>query len=152
MASDYATIETKAVAVLKKHADFADVAGVARVIRGSNKQLAKGLPRVARLDYGGERREPLTLKYDSRIWITFVDLFVPWRGDMAELNTRLQTEMAKVIQTFDQYPALDATAGLLRSHIVQGQTSDLLTEARGAYRGKRMFLESVEVVNPGRAE
>ena len=86
------------------------------------------------------------------IWTVNVDLYVPYRGDVPELEGRLATERQKVLGTFDEYPLLDGTAGVQWARIINGANPEPLNPKKASYRGQRLFLEVAEVTKPGRVE
>ena len=144
----YSTVEAAAVEVLKKHADFtAD-----NCKAGDLSPAKKGYERVARFLYGGVRPEQLTLTLVKNIWTVNIDLYVPFRGQVAELEGRLATERQKIIDTFNLYPILNGTAGVQWARIINGATPEPLNPKKGSYRGQRLFLEVAEVTKPARVE
>ena len=79
-------------------------------------------------------------------WVYNVDVLVPWRGELAELDTRIAVETQKVVDILAQYPRLKATAGIQRADLVAGTTADRISEKKGVYRGKRHTLNILEIV------
>ena len=92
------------------------------------------------------------MKMERRIWTYNVDVMVPWRGDLTELDTRVGTETQKVIDTLAKYPKLNAVAGVQRTDVTLTNMPDLIQEKKGGYRGRRHFLDVLEIVDPGRLE
>jgi len=143
-----ATIEAGIIATIIKHVDF-DADNTKLYDR---RPMAKGKPRVVVVSYNSHRKEQLTLKLERRIWTYNVDVMIPWRGDLTELNTRVGTETQKVIDTLAKYPKLNGVAGIQRTAVTMANTPDLIQEKKGGYRGKRHFLDVLEIVDPGRLE
>jgi hypothetical protein len=143
-----ATVEAGIVATIKLHADFDDT----NCYLYDRRALGKGLARLVIVSYSTHRREPLTLQVDRRIWTFFVDVMVPWRGQLTELDTRVGTETQKVIDTLAKYPRLNGTANIQRTDLTLSAFPDVISEKRGTYRGRRHTLDVLEVYNPGRAE
>ena len=143
-----ATIEAGIVTAITKHADFdSDNTKV-----NDRRPLAKGLARVVYVTYNTHREEEVTIRLTQRVWTYNVDVLVPWKGEMYELLNRVATETQKVIDTLAQYPRLDAVTGVLKTVLVLSNTPDIMTAAKGRYRGRRHFLEVTESVDPNRAE
>jgi len=145
----YSTIETAVVNVIKKNADFG-AAGV--TIAHDTKGLGKGLSRFCLVSYNSDKTEELSVKQEKRTWFLNVDVFVPWRGDLATLEGSIMTEFQKVKDELALYPRLDHCAGVLKASLTQGMFPDVITRAKGAWRGKRSILEVQEWVDPGRLE
>jgi hypothetical protein len=145
----YATVEAAVVAVIQKNADFG-ATGV--TVAHDSKGLGKGLDRFCIVSYYADKFEELTIQRNLQTWQLSIDVYVPWRGDLAELEGRIGTEVQKVKDIIGQYPRLDACAGVLKAALTAGAFPDVLTRARGAFRGKRSLLEVQEWIDPGRAE
>ncbi len=145
----YSTIETAVVNVIKKNADFG-VAGVTAA--RDTKALGKGLSRFCLVSYNSDKAEELSIKSDLRTWFINVDVFVPWRGDLAELEGRIMTEVQKVKDVLAAWPRLDGCAGVLKAGLTQGTFPDVITRAKGSWRGKRSILEVHEAYTTTRSE
>ena len=143
-----ATIEAGIIATIIKHADF-DADNTKLYDR---RPMGKGKPRVVVVSYNSHRKEQLTLQLERRIWTYNVDVMVPWRGDLTELDTRVGVETQKVIDILAAYPKLNAVAGVQRTDVTLANTPDLIQEKKGGYRGRRHFLEVREIIDPGRLE
>jgi hypothetical protein len=143
-----ATIEAGIIDTITQHADF-DSDNTKLYDR---RPMGKGKARVVVVSYNSHRKEQVTLKIERRIWIYNVDVMVPWRGDLTELDTRVGTETQKVIDTLAKYPKLNGVAGIQRTDVTLANTPDLIQEKKGGYRGKRHFLDVREIVDPGRVE
>lgn len=143
-----ATIEAGIVATIKLHADFDDT----NCYLYDRRSLGKGLARLVVVSYFQHRREGLTLQVDRRIWTYNIDVLVPWRSMLTELDVRVGTETQKVVDILAQYPRLNGTANVQRTDLTLSATPDVITERKGAYRGRRHTLDVLEVYNPGRAE
>ncbi|GAG24484.1 unnamed protein product, partial [marine sediment metagenome] len=79
-------------------------------------------------------------------------VMVPWRKDLTELFIRVGTETQKVIDTLAAYPKLNAVAGVQRTDLLLTNTPDIIQARKGAYRGRRHFLDVLEIIDPGRLE
>ena len=143
-----ATIEAGIITTITKHADF-DSDNTKLYDR---RPMAKGKARVVVVSYNTHRKEQITLKLERRIWTYNVDVMVPWRGDMTELDKRVGTETKKLIDILAKYPKLDGVAGIQRTDVTMSNTPDLIQEKKGGYRGRRHFLDVLEIVDPGRLE
>lgn len=143
-----ATIEAGIISTITQHADF-DTDNTKLYDR---RPMGKGKARVVVVSYNSHRKEQITLRIERRIWTYNVDVMVPWRGDLTELDTRVGTETQKVIDTLAAYPKLNGVAGVQRTDVTLTNTPDLIQEKKGGYRGRRHFLEVREIVDPGRVE
>jgi len=146
--SSQRTIEDAIVATVTLHADFNDN----NVFIYDKRALGKGLSRLVIVSYSTHRREGLTLQIERRIWSFNVDVLVPWRGELADMDKSVGTETQKVIDTLAKYPRLNATTDIQRTDMTASNTTDVLTERKGSYRGRRHVLEVREIYNPSRAE
>lgn len=146
--SSQRTIEDAIVATVKLHADFNND----NVFVYNKRALGKGLSRLVIVSYQIHRREALTLTIDRRIWSFNVDVLVPWRGQLAEMDKSVGTETQKVIDILAKYPRLNGTADIQRTNLIASNTPDVLTERKGFYRGRRHTLEVLEVYDPVRVE
>ena len=142
------TIEAGIVNTIRLHADF-DADNCKLYDR---RPLGKGLPRLAVVSYDSVTDEQITIRMVRRIWVYNVDVLVPWRGEIAELDTRVAVETQKVIDTLAAYPRLNATANVQRADFSSSARPDLIQERKGVYRGRRHILNVLEIVDPGRAE
>lgn len=143
-----AVIEAAIIATIKLHADFDDT----NCYLYDKRALGKGLDRLVVVSYSQHRREEVTLQLERRVWSYNVDVLVPWRGELTELDTRVGTETQKVIDTLAQYPRLNGAANVQRTNLVLSSTPDVISERKGAYRGRRHSLDVLEIYNPQRAE
>ena len=143
-----ATIEAGIIDTITQHADFTS----ANTKMYDRRPIGKGLARVVVVTYNSHRKESVTLKLERRIWTYNVDVMVPWRGDLTELSTRVGTETQKVIDTLAKYPKLNGVSGVQRTDVVLTNMPDLIQERKGGYRGRRHFLNVLEIVDPGRLE
>lgn len=141
-------IEDAIVAVIKLHADFGDT----NCYIYDRRALGKGLARLVVVSYAQHRRESLTLQMDRRIWSFNVDVLVPWRGQLTELDIRVGTETQKVVDILAKYPRLNGTSDIQRTDLTLSSLPDVIMERRGTYRGRRHSLDVLEIYNPQRAE
>jgi len=143
-----ATIEAGIIDTITQHADF-DADNTKLYDR---RPMGKGKARVVVVSYNSHRKEQITLKMERRIWTYNIDVMIPWRGDLTELDTRVGVETQKVIDTLAAYPKLNGVAGVQRTDLLLTNTPDLIQERKGGYQGRRHFLEVREIVDPGRLE
>ena len=143
-----AIIEAAIIATIKQHADFDDT----NCYLYDKRALGKGLARLVVVSYGQHRREELTLQLERRIWTYNVDVLVPWRGELTELDIRVGTETQKVIDTLAKYPRLNGVADVQKAIMTQSVTTDVITERKGGYRGRRHAVDVLEIYDPQRAE
>jgi len=143
-----AIIEAAIVATIKLHADFDDT----NCYLYDKRALGKGLARLVVVSYAQLRRESISLQIERRIWTYNVDVLVPWRGELEEMDIRVGTETQKVIDTLANYPRLNGTAGVHRTEMTLGALPDVLSQSRGRYRGRRHTLDVMEYFQPARGE
>jgi hypothetical protein len=141
-------IETGIVGTIRLHADF----DTTNCYLYDRRALGKGLARLVVISYANLRKEELTIQVERRIWTYSVDVLVPWRGELTELDTRVGTETQKVIDTLAEYPRLNATANVQKAIMTQSATADVISERKGVYRGRRHSLDVFEIYDPGRSE
>lgn len=145
----YATIETSLLAVIRQHADF----DTTNVQAGEAAAMKKGIARTVRVLKGPHTQRPITVMLYLHGWTIYIDLYVPWKGSMADLESDLYTEGQKIIDTLHQYPYLNGSAGVTRAEIMNaGQPEALAGDRKGRYRGQRYILEVSETAAPTRAE
>lgn len=142
------TVEAGIVGTIRLHADFDST----NCYLYDRRALGKGLARLVVVSYFNLRKEEVTIQTERRIWTYNVDVLVPWRGSLTELDTRVGTETQKVIDTLAEYPRLNATANIQKAIMTQSPTADVIAERKGVYRGRRHVLDVYEFYNPGRAE
>ena len=141
-------IEDAVAATIKLHADFDDT----NCFVYDKRALGKGLDRLVIVAYAQHRRESISLQLERRVWTYNVDVLVPWRGELAELDTRVGTETQKVVDILAKYPRLNGTANIQRTDMSLSAIPDVITGRRGTYRGRRHTLEVREIYDPQRAE
>ena len=145
----YDTVQTSALAVIRTHADF----DTDNVQAGEASAMKKGLARTVRILKGPHTQKPITIMSYQHTWTIYIDLYVPWKGSIATLESDLYTEGQKVIDTLHEYPCLNESAGVTRAEIINaGQPEALAGDKKGRYRGQRYILEVTESVTPVRAE
>jgi len=143
-----AAIEAGIIATIIKHDHF----NADNTKLYDRRPMGKGKARVVVVSYNSHRKEQITLRLERRIWTYNVDVMIPWRGDLTELDKRVGVETQKVIDTLAAYPKLNGVAGVQRTDVTLANTPDLVQEKKGGYRGRRHFLEVREIVDPGRLE
>jgi len=143
-----ATVEAGILATVKLHADFT----AANTFLYDKRVLAKGLARLAIISYSSHKTEELTLKTERWVWTYNVDVLVPWRGELTEMDVRVGTETTKVVNILAQYPRLNGVANIQKTVMSSSSTPDVITQAKGVYRGRRHSLDIYEFVDPGRLE
>jgi hypothetical protein len=143
-----AVIEAGIIATIKLHADFDDT----NCFIYDKRALGKGLARLVIVTYAQMRREPVSLKIERRIWTYNVDVLVPWRGELSELDTRVGTETQKVIDILAKYPRLNGAANVQRTDMTLSSIPDVVSHRKGVYRGRRHALDVREIFDPQRAE
>lgn len=141
-------IEAGIIAVIKLHSDFDDT----NCYLYDKRALGKGLDRLVIVSYAQHRREPITLQIERRVWSYNVDVLVPWRGELTELDTRVGTETQKVADILAKYPRLNGTANVQRTDMTLSAIPDVISHRKGVYRGRRHSLDVLEIFNPQRAE
>lgn len=142
------TIEAGIIATIILHADF-DSDNTKLYDR---RPMAKGKARVVVVSYAQHKREAITLQMERRTWSYNVDVLVPWRGDLTELDKRVGTETQKLIDILAKYPRLNGTANVQRTDMLLSVRPDLITEKKGGYKGRRHSLEILEIYDPVRVE
>lgn len=142
------TIESGIVGTIRIHGDF----DTSNCYLYDRRALGKGLARLVVVSYANLRKEEITIKTERRIWTYNVDVLVPWRGSLTELDTRVGTETQKVIDTLAAYPRLNGTANVQKAIMTNSSTADVISERKGIYRGRRHTLDVFEFYEPGRAE
>lgn len=145
----YESIETSLLAVIRTHTDF----NTSNVQAGEASAMKKGLARTVRVLKGPHTQNPVTIQLYRHVWTIYIDLYVPWKGKMATLETDLYTEGQKIIDTLHKYPRLNGSAGVTSAELLNaGQPEALAGDRKSRYRGQRYTLEVVEVVEPERLE
>ena len=145
--TDYLDIEKAVVSVLHTHNDFSDT----NCQRGDLEGLKKGWDRHIRVMYARISRRPLTATMMEHVWTVKVDVLVPYRGRIQDMEDSLAQERQKVIDTLAKYPKLDNLAGVYRAEIMNGDAPEPLGSRKTAYRGQRLYLEIHQAAEPARA-
>lgn len=141
-------IETGIVNTIRLHAEF-DSTNCKLYDR---RPIGKGLARTVVISYQQIRTEELTIQLERHIWTYSIDVLVPWRGELTELDTRVGVETQKLIDTLAAYPRLNGTADVQKAVMSLSTSPDVITYRKGGYRGRRHTLDVYEIVNPGRTE
>lgn len=144
-----AEIEAGIMTTIRKHADFDED----NCKLYDRRPMNKGLARVVVVSFDNvSAAEQITIRSERRTWSFNVDVLVPWRGELPELDTRVGVETQKIIDTLAAWPRLSATTGVQRADLVTGSKADLIMERKGIYRGRRHTLNVLEIVTVGRSE
>lgn len=139
-------IEQAVVDVLRTHDDL----NHDNCLSGDLAGLKKGLDRVVNVKYAKVTRKPLTITMVEHIWALQVDVYVPYRGRIQDMEASLAVERQKVIDTLAKYPKLDNLAGVHKAEVVNGDAPEPLSTRKAAYRGQRLRLEVHQAVEPVR--
>jgi len=142
----YATVEAAVITAIRTHADFDSN----NCIAGDSSPIKKGYERVCRVWYGSSRREEVTISLMRHIWTVRIDIFVPYRGKIQDMEATLASERQKVIDTLATYPRLNDLTGVTKAEILNGDSPEPLNPKRTSYRGQRLYLEVHEIVKPAR--
>lgn len=139
-------IEEAVVDVLRTHDDLTHD----NCLSGDLEGLKKGLARVVNVKYAKVTRKPLTITMVEHVWTLKIDVYVPYRGRIQDMEETLATERQKVIDTLAKYPKLDNLTGVHRAEIINGDAPEPLSTRKAAYRGQRLYLEVHQAVEPAR--
>jgi hypothetical protein len=146
--TDYLDIETAVLEILRRHDDFDEQ----NCLAGSLDGMKKGWSRLIRVMYDTVSRKDLTLALMEHTWRIKIDIFVPYRGQIQEMDRALATERQKVIDQLAQYPKLNGLAGVFRAEILNGASPEPLGGKKTAYRGQRLYLEVRQATQPTRSD
>lgn len=144
----YATIEAALLTVIQTHADFSS----ANSSRGDYRIIGHGKSRCAVIVYGGHTREEFTVRYEKNRWTIYIDLFIPFPGEITSLQANFLAERQKLIDTIAKYPRLNAASGVIRAIMETGAEPDAIGSPNPSFRGQRLTCIVEEIVDPGRAE
>lgn len=147
MTTQFTDIEDAVVTVLRTHDDF----NKTNCMSGDLEGLAKGLERIVRVMYAKVQMQELTIRMVEHIWTLKIDIFVPYRGRIQDMEASLAEERQKVIETLDKYPRLDGLSGIIKAVIRNGDTPEPLMERRTGYRGQRLWFDIHQSITPARA-
>jgi hypothetical protein len=118
-----------------------------------HRSLGKGLERVVIVSFeAATTAEHISIRAERRTWTFNVDMLVPWRGELTEMDNRIAVETQKVIDILAQYPRLNGTAGIQRAELSAAAKPEPMRDTKGVYRGRRHTLRVLEIVTPGRLE
>jgi len=137
-----ATVKAGIVTVIRKHADFTSANAKADDLR----VLAKGPARAVRVKYRSHRREEATFGIIAYRWLFDVEVYVPWAGEQDTTQANIDTEVAKVLVTFDAWPKLSATAGVIDAVLSDSRPMEPAEETKGAYWREVLTCEVIEDV------
>jgi len=140
----YLDIENAVLDILHLHDDFDEF----NCQRGGLDGIKKGWNRLIRVMYARVTRKDLTLALVEHTWTIKVDIYVPWRGRIQDMEDTLAIERQKVIDLLARYPLLNATEGVYRAEILTGDAPEPLGGKKTAYRGQRLYLEVKQAVQP----
>lgn len=142
----YSTVESAVITVIRTHADF----GTTNCTAGDLRPIKNGYQRFCAVKYGGSRREELTIHLIRHVWTVLIDLFVPYRGEVSDMEATFATERQKVIDTLATYPRLNDLSGVTKAEVLNGDAPEPLQTKKSAYRGQRLYLEVHETTKPVR--
>lgn len=142
----YLDIENAVIDVLHLHDDFDED----NCQRGGLDGIKKGWNRLVRIMYARVNRRDLTLALMEHTWTVKVDIYVPWRGRIQDMEDTLAIERQKVIDLLARYPLLNGVEGVYRAEILNGDAPEPLGGKKTAYRGQRLYLEIKQAVQPSR--
>lgn len=142
----YAVIEAAIATSIKGHADFdAD-----NVSRGDFRVLSAGPDRAVILTFSAHRQEEVGIQIIKHTWTTNIDVLVPYRGELPELQTRLATEAQKVLDTLNADPRLGGASDVTKSIVINAGSPEPISAQKAPYRGHRYLIETTEILKPVR--
>ena len=144
--STYNEIEQAVLDVIRTHDDFTPD----NSLTGDLEGLKRGFDRLVRVMYGGLGRRALTVTMMEHTWTVRVDVFVPYRGRIQEMEARLATERQKIVDTLAKYPKLNSLTGIISAEVLNAETPEPLGSKKTAYRGQRLYLSIRQAVDPVR--
>ena len=142
----YLDIENAVVEILRLHDDFNEY----NCQRGGIEGIKKGAERLVRVMYDRISRQDLTIRVMEHTWTIKVDIYVPYRGRIQDMEDSLAIERQKVIDQLARYPRLNNLSGVTRAEILNGDAPEPLGRKKTAYRGQRLYLEVKQISQPGR--
>ena len=142
----YSQIEQAVLTVLRTHDDL----NHDNCLSGDLEGIKKGLERLVRVMYARVNRRPLTATMMEHDWTVKIDVFVPYRGRIQDMESSLATERQKVIDTLAKYPKLDNLEGVISAEVINGDAPEPLGSRKTAYRGQRLYVTIRQAVEPAR--
>lgn len=142
----YRNIEDAVVDIMRLHADFDET----NCQRGGLEGLKKGWERCIRIKYSRVTRRDITLRVVEYTWEVKIDVYVPYRGRISDMEDTLAIERQKVIDHLAKYPHLNNLDGVIRAEILNGDAPEPLGSKKTAYRGQRLYLEIKQGTQPAR--
>jgi hypothetical protein len=142
----YLDIENAVLDILHLHDDFNEF----NCQRGGLDGIKKGWDRLVRVMYARVSRRDLTLALMEHTWTIKVDIYVPYRGRIQDMEDSLAIERQKVIDLLARYPTLNNLEGIYRAEVLTGDAPEPLGGKKTAYRGQRLWLEIKQAVQPSR--
>ena len=143
----YSEIEQAVLTVLRTHDDL----NHDNCLSGDLEGMKRGFERLVRVMYARVNRRPLTATMMEHDWTVKIDVLIPYRGRIQDMEETLATERQKVIDTLAKYPKLDNMAGIISAEVMNGDAPEPLGSKKTAYRGQRLYLTIRQAVEPPRA-
>ncbi len=143
-----ATVKAGIVTVVRKHSDFTSANAKADDMR----VLSPGPARAVRVKYRTHSREYLTIGSVLYNWVFDVEVYVPWRGEQDSVETNMDTEVQKVLGSFDAWPLLSGTLGVVDAVLSEASEVEPVESKRGVYARQRLTCYVQEIITPSRSE
>lgn len=144
----YAEVEQGVLDVVRKMADY----GPANTSRGDYRVTAKGPSRAVVLRRENTSRAPVTMgrSYHRRTdWTVVAEVWVPWKGDEAELKKRLDAQAQAIADQVDRYPTLDGVAGVLDSEVFEIREPETWRDGREGWWKQDVVIRVSEIDSVG---
>ena len=139
----YKVVEDGLLAVIRKAKGF----NANNTSGGDYRILAKGIRQAIVVNPGPFRKTvtaaPRRMGYS---WVINVELFIPFEGELSQSAISLREIRQDLMDTVDQYPHLDNTAGVINTDLESGAEPDLWQG-----ENRRWWVQRMRVVVEERA-
>lgn len=146
----FAAIESALISRISTHADFAS----SFITTADYRVLASGYPRAIISQYGGLNRGDLTLRLIRDEWLVNLELYTRYNGELDSLSSAMNTNRQNLIDTIEDWPALNGTTGVFRAKIRNIGPEQSPEASKGAphYASQTVVVLVIEDYDPGRLE
>jgi len=118
----YITIEDGLSALINGLSNYNNSGTSQNLSQGDYRILGRGLSRAVILQPGSirEREVAQSPRRMRTVWDIYVELYIPFTGEMSTIATALRTDRQELLDHLDKYPTLNGITGVIHAMIVRG--------------------------------
>ena len=109
---------------------------------GDWRILASGIKKAVILNPGSVIQRDLhgAPRRVRTLWVVHIELWIPFRTDLSQINSDIRTERQNILDKIDQYPTLNGSANMINAMITSHDEPNIFDPMRG--EGNRYWSQA----------